>query len=307
MPRILAPAAAGLLVFLCAIWGGGQVAIKIGNEGVSPLLQAGLRSAGAALLLWGWSAARGVPLARRDGSLGYGAVIAALFAGEFVFIYWGFTYTTASRGVLFIYGAPFVVAIGAHFVLPGERLGGPKVAGLMCAFAGLAVAFADGLRLPTRRELVGDTLELVGAILWGATTLVIKASRRSVSPHKTLFYQLAGSAVALLALSYLLGETGVIRATPRVLLALAYQTVVIAFASYLAWFWLLARYPASHMAAFTFWTPIFGLLAGWLLLAEPVTPWLVVAILLVAAGIYLVNRAPTGAVPSLATGDGGRT
>lgn len=284
--------AMALLLVLCAIWGLGQVAIKVANAGVSPLTQAGIRSAGAGLCLWAWSAARGVPLLRRDGTLGYGLTIGAMFAAEFVFIYWGLTFTTASRAVLFIYTAPFVVALGAHFLLPGERLHRLKTLGLLCAFAGLALAFADGLRLPSRRELAGDMLELAGAILWGATTLVIKARGRAVSPQKTLFYQLAGSAVALLALAWLAGEPGLTGPTPLVLGALVYQTLVIAFASYLAWFWLLTRYPASQMHAFTFWTPLVGLAAGGLLLGEPVSAALIAAVGLVAAGIYLVNRQP---------------
>jgi drug/metabolite transporter (DMT)-like permease len=286
----LDPAAAGLLLVLCAIWGGGQVAIKIANAGISPLVQAGLRSAGAALLLWGWSAFRGIRLLERDGHGGYGLAIATLFTLEFVCIYWGFTFTTASRGVLFIYAAPFVVALGAHFLLPQEPLGPAKVAGLACAFGGLGLAFADGFQLPTRHELWGDGLELAGAVFWGATTLAIKRWGHGVGTHRTLFYQLGGSAVLLLALGTVTGEPGVTAPTPRVLLALAYQTVVVAFASYLVWFALLARYPASHMAAFTFWTPLFGVLGGWLLLGDPVTPTLALAMTLVAAGIYLVNR-----------------
>jgi len=291
----LDPAAALLLFGLCAIWGAGQVAIKVGNEGVSPLVQAGLRSTGAALLLLAWCALRGIPLLNRDGSLLYGARIAALFTAEFVCIYSGFRFTTAARGVLFLYAAPFVVALGAHFLLPGERFSGAKLTGLGCAFTGLALAFADGLRLPNRWELVGDALELVGGVLWGATTLVIKAAPRPPSPHKTLFYQLAGSAVGLLGLAVLVDEPGLTAPTPRVVAAVLYQTVVVAFASYLAWFGLLTRYPASHMAAFTFWTPLFGLLFARLLLGDPITPALTVAIGLVALGLYLVNRLPSPA------------
>lgn len=293
--RAIDPAAAALLVGLCAIWGGGQVAIKVGNQGVSPLWHATIRSAGASLLLWLWCRIRGIPLFVRDGAGGYGVVIAGLFALEFVCIYWGLVFTTASRAVLFVYAAPFVVAVGAHWLLPGERLHGAKAAGLVAAFGGLALAFADGLRLPTWRQLGGDALELAGAGLWGATTLVIKARGAAVSPHRTLFYQLAGSAVLLGALAGATGEAGVTRLSGPILLALAYQTVAIAFASYLLWFWLLTRYPASHMHAFTFWTPLFGLLAGWLLLGESVTPALGAAMGLVAAGIYLVNRTPAGA------------
>lgn len=279
------------MVLLCAIWGFTQVTIKLANAGFSPLFQAGLRSAGSALLLWAWSAARAVPLFRRDGSLGHGALIAALFAAEFILIYQGLVLTTAARAVLFVYTAPFVVAIGAHFFVPGERLHGAKVAGLACAFVGIAVAFADALRLPTRDELLGDTLVLGGAVCWGATTVVIKASRRvRLTPNKTLFYQLAGSALLLLPLSMALGERGVTAPSAVALGALGFQIVIVAFASYLAWFWLLARYPASELSAFSFLTPLFGMAAGGLVLGERIGPALAIAMALVALGIYLVNR-----------------
>jgi drug/metabolite transporter (DMT)-like permease len=251
------------------------------------------------LLLWGWSGWRGVPLIRPDGSGLYGATIATLFALEFVCVYWGFMFTTASRGVLFIYSTPFFVALGAHWLFPEERLLGTKVVGLVVAFAGLALAFADGLRLPTRREVLGDVLQLVGALLWAATTLIIKARGQAVSPHRTLFYQLAGSAVPLATLAVVSGEQGVTRLTGLVVAAVSYQVVIHAFASYLAWFWLLTRYPATHLHAYTFWTPLFGVLAGWLLLGDLVTPALVLAMACVALGIYLVNREPDVAAERL--------
>jgi len=282
-----------LLVLLCAVWGFTQVAIKVANAGISPLLHAGLRSAGAALLVWAWSAARGVPLFRRDGSLGHGAAIALLFAAEFVLIYGGLVLTTAARGVLFVYTAPFFVALGAHALVPGERLDRRKTLGLACAFVGVAVAFADALRLPTRAELLGDLMELGGAVCWGATTVLVKARRHApLSPDKTLFYQLAGSALVLLPLSAAIGERGVVDASPVVVASVVYQIVVVAFASYLAWFWLLTRYPASELSAFSFLTPLFGMLAGALVLGEAVGPALALAMGLVALGIYLVNTQP---------------
>jgi drug/metabolite transporter (DMT)-like permease len=213
-----------------------------------------------------------------------------LFAFEFVFVYWGLVYTSVSRATLFIYMAPFVVTLGAHWLLPAERLRATTVVGLGCAFAGLAIAFADGLRLPDRRELAGDAMEFAGAVLWGATTLVIKARGAGLGATTTLFYQLAGSALVLLPLAALTGEAGITNPTPLVIAAVLYQMVGVAFLSYLAWFWLLARYPASELSAFSFWTPIFGVIASGLLLGEPVTDAIAVAVVLVAVGIYLVNR-----------------
>ena len=72
--------------------------------------------------------------------------------------------------------------------------------------------------------------------------------------------------------------------------SLAFQIVVVTFASYLVWFWLIRHYPATRLASFTMLTPVFGLLLGALLLAEPITARLLVALATVAAGIFLVNR-----------------
>lgn len=283
--------AATILVLCCVAWGLNQVAIKISLAGVSPLLGAGLRSFIAAVLLWAWCRLRGEPLFTRDGTWGYGLLIGLLFAAEFVLIYGGLAFTTASRSVIFLYSAPFFVALGAHFIIPAERLTWTRVTGLIVAFVGMCLAFVDGLSLPSRRELLGDGLELLGGLVWGATTVIVKARRdRRLTPQRTLFYQLSISAIALTGLSTLIGERGVTGVTGPVMAAIAYQSVIVAFVSYLIWFWLLQRYPASGLAAFSFWTPLFGVLAGWLVLGERLTGNLGAAAVLVAGGIYLVNR-----------------
>lgn len=282
------------MVVLCASWGLQQVAIKVANEGISPVFQAGIRSVAATALLWAWCMLRGAPLFNRDGSLVPGIAAGLLFAGEFCLIFWGLSYTTASRAVIFLYTAPFVVAAGVHVLVPGEKLSRVQVVGLVCAFLGVVAAFGDGLRLADRHMLVGDAMLLGAAVLWGATTVLIKASRLATIPaSKTLFYQLAASALVLPPLSWALGEPGVVEITPLVAVSVAYQAVGVAFISYLAWFWLIAHYPASRLSSFSFLTPLFGMLAGWLLLDEQVTWALALALVLVGLGIYLVNRAPS--------------
>jgi drug/metabolite transporter (DMT)-like permease len=201
--------------------------------------------------------------------------------------------------VLFLYSSPFVVAVGAHFLVPGERLRRVQVLGLCCAFFGLALGFADAMAIPRARETIGDLLALLAALLWGATTVLIKAGKLArIAPAKTLFYQLAVSAVILPALSKLQGEAWPTSLDSMALLSLGYQIVVIAFLSYLAWFWLLRHYPAGRIAAFSFLSPLFGMLGGGLILHETLSALLGLSLLLVAGGIYLVNRPPP--VPMLA-------
>jgi drug/metabolite transporter (DMT)-like permease len=283
--------AVALVTLLCVVWGMNQVVIKIANAGISPVMQAGLRSAGSMVLVLLWCRWQGRRVWLRDGTFWPGLAAGLLFAVEFVLIYWGLAFTTASRAVVFVYTAPFFVALGAHRFVPGDRLTSMKLLGLTAAFVGIVVAFADALRLPTHRELLGDAMCFLGAIAWGATTVLVKAtSLARISAERVLLYQLVVSAVALVPLSLLLGEPGVVAPTPSVLAALAYQIVVVAAASYIAWFWLVGRYPASGLAAFTFLTPVFGVAAGHLVLGDTVGPFLLVSLAMIAGGIYLVNR-----------------
>jgi len=280
-----------LMFALCLLWGFNQVLAKTANAGISPILQAGLRSLGATVLVWGWASLRGVRLFARDGSLAAGLFAGLMFAAEFALIYTGLQYTTASRAVLFLYTSPFIVALGVHLLVPGEKLSGLQVAGLVGAFAGVAIAFSGGLALPTNHQLLGDAMELGGAVMWGATTVLVRASRLAhVAPHKTLLYQLGVSAVVLPPLSWAVGEPGITAPTAPVLIAFTIQMVAVASISYLTWFWLIARYPAGRLSSFTFLTPLFGVIAGAVILSEPISNDLVLALVLVGIGIYLVNR-----------------
>ena len=283
--------AMGVLLLLCASWGLQQVAIKVAIQGISPLLQSSIRSMGGTILIWIWMMVRREPMIERDGTLWWGIAAGLLFAGEFVLIYWGLEYTNASRAVIFLYMSPFVVALGAQLFIPDEHLQMIQVIGLCCAFLGIVVAFSESLTYHTQRMLIGDSMLAVAAILWGATTVLIKASPLAkIKPSKTLLYQLSVSAVVLPLGSLAKGEAGIVRLTPLVVGSLVYQTVWVVFITYLAWFWLIRNYPPSRLASFTFLTPLFGVLAGGLLLNEPITRAMLLALVLVGTGIYLVNR-----------------
>ena len=294
------------MLVLSACWGLQQVAIKVAVAGISPLLQGGIRSIVATLLLLGWIGARRIPVFRRDGTLGAGLVAGALFAAEFMFIYAGLGYTTASRMVVFVYLAPVVTALGVHWLVPGEHLKPAQWFGVALAFAGIVVAFGEGFwstaaasgsaalaaaPLASSSTLLGDAFAVVAAILWAVTTLVIRATRLgNASAEKTLLYQLGISAIALPIASFAFGERGVSQVTPLIVASMVYQSAVVAFASYLAWFWLLTRYLAGRLSVFAFMTPLFGVLFGVVLLGEHVSVVFVLAAAMVGAGIALVNR-----------------
>lgn len=282
------------LIGLCMLWGLAQVAIKVGNSGISPLWQAGLRSVGATVLVVAWCAWRGIRLIERDGTLWPGLIAGILFTVEFLLLYWGLEFTTAARSTIFLNSSPFFVALGAHMVIAGDRFSTSKVVGLVAAFAGVLVAFSDGLKLPTLHALIGDVMCLGAAAAWGATTVLIKAtSLARISAERTLAYQLVVSSVVLCCVSRLIGEPGITNPSALVIAALLYQIVAVAFLSYLVWFWLITNYPASRVASFVFLTPIFGVLAAALLLHDRVSGSLMFSLVLIAGGIYVINRPQT--------------
>lgn len=287
--KALDATAYALMLALTALWGFQQVTVKAIAPDVSLVMQAAIRSIVATLLLLAWMRFRRLPLLGRDGTLGAGLAAGALFAGEFVFIYAGLGHTNASRMSVFIYLAPALTALGLHFFVKSERLAALQWGGIVLAFGGIALAFMDGF-FTAQKTWPGDLCGLAGALLWAATTVLIRATRLAqATAAKTLFYQLAVSAPVLLIASFLMGERGIQRLSSGAIAALAYQGAVVAFASYLAWFWLLTRYYAARLSVLSFLTPMFGVACGVAFLGEPLSGRFGLAALAVGGGIALVN------------------
>jgi len=289
--RPLDAAAAALAVVLCVSWGFNQVAVKLALPEIPPLIQAAFRSTTGTLLLLIWIRMRGVNLIARDGSLVPGLIAGALFGLEFLLIYRGLALTSASRASLFLYTAPFFVVIGARWCLPGDRFGRSQWAGLLLSFAGLAVAFGMPTPGGDWRMLTGDLLLVLAGAAWAATTLVIKATKLVYAPYeKTLLYQLIVSAPLLALCAQLSDERVVEMPSALAVGSLIYQTLWIGGVTYLAWFALIQRYSASRLSAFTFLAPLCGVAAGHLVMGDPLTPGFSLAVVLVMAGLVLVNR-----------------
>ncbi len=290
--RPMGAAAAATMVLLCAIWALGQISIKVGVQGISPLWQAGLRSLGAAVLVGAWTMAHGIRLRPERGRAGWSLAIGVAFALEFVLLYRGIELTTAARGSLLLFTAPFFVAIGGHRLL-ADPLTPTRLAGLALAFVGVGLALSEGGSGGDlgHGDWRGDLMCLGAGVAWAATTLMIKGTSLRTEPaERALFAQLAVSAPLLLAASVARGEPGVFAPGPLVWAAFAWQVLAVASFSYLCWFVLIRRHSPASLSAFSFLTPLFGVAFAALLLREPLTPTLVAAAALIAGGILLVNR-----------------
>ena len=284
---------ASLMVLLCALWGLQQVAVKLAAPSIGTVLQTGLRSLIAALLVCALMLIRRTPFTLRDGTLWPGIAAGCLFAAEFLCLAVGLNLTSASRIVVFLYTAPIFTVLGLHWLVPGERLRTAQWLGIVVAFVGIAAAFSTGYNasgMPINGTVFGDLLGVAGALLWSATTLLIRGSALSEAPpSKTLLYQLGVTAALVLPLAAVTGEFGRVSMTSIAWGSLFFQSVIVTFASYLAWFWILRRYLASRVSVFSFLTPLFGVGFGMLLLHDVVALRFAVGAALVLAGIVLVN------------------
>lgn len=278
------------IIILTLLWGFNYPAIKYSNRGISPVFASTLRSIIASICGLIYCLRKGERVFHTDIMLFHGFMVGLMFGLEFACIYFGLLYTDAARSVLFVYTSPFVVAVGAHLFLRGDRLNFLKTLGLVLAFMGIFVVFGGRPKTAKPTMLIGDTLEIAAGFLWGATTLYIKKfMAERVHPINTFLYQLFFSIPILLIVSILLEPKWIYGVDPYIVASLFYQSVIVAFISYFIWFKLIHEYSVSRLSAFTFFTPIFGVLFGILFLNEEFTSSLMVGLPLVSMGIFLVN------------------
>jgi len=288
--RPLSAGAIALMLLLCLSWGFNQIAIKLVIPEIPPFTQAAIRSAGALLVILSIAWIRGVKLFGRDGTLGPGLFAGVIFGLEFVLIYRGLLLTSASRAVVFLYTAPFFVALGSYRFL-GERLRAIQWGGLALSFAGVALAIGVPQADVDAQVLLGDLMVVGGGALWAATTLVAKATRLIKAPaEKVLGYQVAMSIPILSLAAWISGETITKVPGPLTVTLMAYQAIWVVGMTFMLWFSLVKVYSASKLSAFSFITPLFGVIGGYFIMHDTLTPAFAAAAVLVIAGLYLVNR-----------------
>ncbi|TPQ37107.1 EamA family transporter [Bradyrhizobium guangdongense] len=296
--RPLSAGAIALMLMLCLTWGFNQIAVKLVLPDVPPMLQATIRSMGALPVLFIVGTLRGVKFFERDGTWKPGLFAGLMFGVEFVLIYQGIRFTSASRAVVFLYTAPFFVALGSYQLL-GERLSGTQWLGLAVSFAGVALAIGVPQPNVDSQMLLGDLMIVGGASLWAATTMVAKATRlRFAAPEKALGYQVATSVPILGLAAYLFGETITHTPSPLSIGLMVFQAVWVVGTTFTLWFALVKAYSASKLSAFTFITPLFGVVGSYFIMHDNLSLTFGAAALLVIAGLFLVNRPSPVVQPS---------
>lgn len=265
-----------------------QIVIKVTNGGFSPVFTVALRSIIAGIAVAVWMAWRKKPFEWSRPIALSGLIVGLIFTFEFICLYISLDLTDVSRASVIFYSMPVWLALAAHFLLPGERLSATRLLGLALGLFGVGVALMD--RTSEAANLWGDLLALLAAMGWAAIALIVRATPLAkANPETQLMWQLLVSAIVLSLISPLFGA--LLREPEAIHIAgLLFQSIGVVAIGYLIWFWLLAIYPASSVASFSFLSPVFSVLFGWWLLGEQVGPSIWVALGLVTVGVVLINR-----------------
>ena len=277
-----------LILLLACLWGGNAVAVKIGLEDMRPFMLAGLRFTLGALVIGIWAGLNRIDLKPHRGEISYLIILSLIFAAQICTFTLGVDATLAGRASLFINTHPFFVAVLAHFFISNDRLSIKKVSGLILAFLGVFVVFRDRIG-NDGSQMMGDCLVLVSGFLLGALGVYTKRLVQRINAYKLLLWEMILGLIPFFGLSLIFERSSPHNISLNLILAIMYQGIVVAGFCFVTWTLLLKRHSASKLSAFLFATPLFGVGLSSLMLHEPITPYLIVGAILVAAGIYVVN------------------
>jgi len=291
--KALDSTAYGMMLFMCMAMGLQSISVKVIGTEISPVMQIGLRSSLAALLVIIYMWMRGENFSLLKTIWRPGLLSALFFSTEYIFIGEALRFTTAARVTVFMYTAPLFAALILHFCKKSERLSLAQWGGVMITFGGVVAAFWEFS--PTKNNaaypymLFGDLLALTGGLLWALTTIVLRLSRLQSTPGTvTLLYQLVLTAVLLPLMALIAGQLQ-INLNAFVIFNLAYQTLFVAFGCMLAWLWLIRVYSATRIGILAFLTPLFTIVFAILLLNEPVEIHFIIGSILVVSGLIIIS------------------
>ncbi|MDE2839165.1 MAG: DMT family transporter [Chloroflexota bacterium] len=279
-----------LVLLLALLWGGNSVAIKIGLQDIPPLALAGFRFIIGLIAVTGWALWQRVRIRMEPGEFVPLIYISVIFLFQIIALNVGTHYTTSSRSIVLNSTYPLFTTLLAHFMVQGDRLTVAKVVGILLAFVGVTVTFRESLNLGSNEYLVGDIVVLISGLLLGLRVVTTKVLVQSIHPYRLLIWSMLLTLPWFFILSLIFEQGWEYRVSFSSVTAIFYQGLVVAGFCFVAWTSVLRHYKASRLVVLFFATPLFGVVLSNLLLDEPLGLELISGAVLVAAGIYLVNR-----------------
>jgi drug/metabolite transporter (DMT)-like permease len=280
--------AAVFTVCLCVLFGANAVAIKISLSGLGVFTTAGLRFSMASAAIFLWARITGRSFKIESGQVCQLLIISMVFTVQLSLFYLGLSKSNASRGTLMLNLQPFFTLFLAHYFIPGDRITKRKILGILLGFAGVVFVFFEKKGV-TADFKVGDLIILFAAFLWSCSAVYTKRIIHAFKPFHLVLYPMIFSAPLFFLEGFVWDTAMIAHVDTKVFCALLYQGLVTASFCFVAWLTLLKKYGAVALHSFIFIMPVSGVVLGGLVLDEPITVNILIALLFVVAGILFIN------------------
>lgn len=293
--------AASFTVFICMLFGANAVAIKISLEGIGVFTTAGIRFGIASVAIFLWARITGRSFEIKKEQILQLFVISIVFTAQLSLFYLGLSKSNASRGTLLVNFQPFFTLFLAHFFIPGDRITKRKIMGILLGFAGVAFVFLEKKGVASDFE-VGDVMILAAAFLWSCNAVYTKRIISAFKPFQIALFPMIFSVPFFFLEGVLWDHHMIAFIDSKIIGSMVYQSLVTASFGFVVWNSLLQRYGAVALHSFIFIMPITGVLLGGLILGEPITINILIAMLLIVAGILMTHVKQKKPIPSLPIG-----
>jgi drug/metabolite transporter (DMT)-like permease len=290
-------AASMFIAFLCILFGSNAVAVKLAFTGIGVFTSASIRFTIATITIFLWARFTGRTIGLKKGQIHQVLIFTALFTVQLSLFYLGLSKSNASRSTLLANLLPFFILFLAHFFIPEDRITRRKLYGILMGFGGVAFMFLEkkGVAAGFR---TGDLIILLAVVIWASSAIYLKRIISAFIPFQLVLYSTLFSVPFFFFEALLWDDTMVSRLDAPVIGSLLYQGLITASFGFVAWNTMLQKYGAVSLHSFLFIMPIAGVAMGGLVLGEPITFKILLALVLIVSGIIVVHWHPRKAAPA---------
>lgn len=276
---------------ICVVWGTTYLGIAIALETIPPLLLTGSRFVIAGLILLGIVKIRGQRIPVDFRTLANLALIGFLLVGVGnLAVVWAELWVPSGLAALLVATAPFWMAIIERFRRSGERVSLQSGIGMTLGFIGVALLVSPGISGKwTINFLLGALAIQVGGICWQLGSAHAKYNLAHVPPMVSAALQMLFGGGMVTIVGFAIGEASRFSLTARTLGAMIYLTVFGSIIAYSAYVFALAKLRTTVTSLYAYVNPVVAVFLGWLILSEPLTVKAIMAMIVILAGVALVQ------------------
>ncbi len=286
--RELSVFAAIVAIILCFLFGANAVAIKVTFWGIGVFTSVAIRFtiASCSVLLWAVLTGRTLKISRDQ--IGHYIIMVIFFVAQFIVYYFGIDKSNASRSMLIANLQPFFVLFLSHFFIAGDQITGRKFTGIFIGFIGIAFVFIDRSAVAVGFR-VGDLGVLGSTFIWACNIIYIKRIIHRFESFHIVVYPMLFSLPFFWLAGFTLDPQMIIKLSIPAVGGLLYQSFVTASFGLVVWSLMMQKYGAVALNSFVFILPVAGVSLGGLILHEPITPKILIALVCIVCGTVVVN------------------